>query len=196
MVVGDPLQAQPVAAGGLAVWLDRTSPQAGFASRSLRSTAARPTRRARSPLMLSGPGDIEEPEIRDEVGWEHHYPDRGGQALGGHGRGRARRSRVYGSQAVAALAVTHADCEALADRILADLADKGVITGPVLEGPGWSGTGPHRPAMASCCITTLDLDDGRRVTNGSVATVTGVTRAGLVVTVEGRPGGGLLPAES
>ena len=38
-------------------------------------------------------------------------------------------------------AVTHADCEALADRIRADLAAQGVIAGPALEGPAWTAVG-------------------------------------------------------
>ena len=45
---------------------------------------------------------------------------------------------IYGAEPVAALAVTHADCEALADRIRADLIAQGTIAGPVLEGPGWA----------------------------------------------------------
>ena len=45
---------------------------------------------------------------------------------------------MYGPDRVAALAVTHADCEALADRIRADLAAQGVIAGP---GPGRAGMG-------------------------------------------------------
>ncbi len=55
----------------------------------------------------------------------------------GHGRRRRGRHGRPRPERVAALAVTHADCEALADRIRAQLTE-GAIAGPDLEGPGWA----------------------------------------------------------
>ena len=82
---------------------------------------------------------------------------------------------------MAALAVTHADCEALADRIRAELAAQGVIAGPALEGPGWAGPRAYQAGDRILLHAHVDLDDGRRLTNGSVPPSRAVTPAGLAV---------------
>ena len=64
---------------------------------------------------------------------------------------------VYGPERVVALAVSHADCEDLADRIRADLA-AGVIGGEVLEGPGWAGARRYQAGDRVLLHAHVDLD--------------------------------------
>ncbi|MGH9095380.1 MAG: hypothetical protein ACRDXE_09495, partial [Acidimicrobiales bacterium] len=85
----------------------------------------------------------------------------------------------HGPAHVAALAVTHRDCETLADRIRHDLVDRGDIGGPALEGPGWSGPRSYQAGDHILLHAHARLADGRRLTNGTTATVTADTPAGL-----------------
>lgn len=101
---------------------------------------------------------------------------------------------IHGPGRVAALAVSHADCEALADRIRADLVDQGLITGPGMEGPGWSGPRRYQAGDRILLHAHASLGDGTRLTNGTVATVTAVTPTGLAVTTDTRPEAVVLPA--
>ena len=81
---------------------------------------------------------VESQELRDDAGWEHHFANRD-TALEAMAAAVLADIEVYGPDRVAALAVSHTDCEALGDRIRADLTDQGRIAGPTLEGPGWFG---------------------------------------------------------
>ena len=154
-LVGDPLQAQPVGAGGLAPWLPNKSRQGRGAG-----GRADVNRRQADPDRTAGPG---------RSGPATSRPARS-YATGPAGSTTTPTATrpstamaaavladidVHGPERVAALAVTHADCEALADRIRADLAAQGVIAG---AGPGGTGLGrtarPTRPATASCSTPT------------------------------------------
>ncbi len=132
-------------------------------------------------------------DLRDRAGWEHRHADRS-QALEAMAAAVLGDLEVYGPARVAALAVTHADCEALADRVRADLVAQGVITGAALEGPGWAGPRAYQAGDRLLLHAHVDLDDGRRLISGSVLTVTGVTPAGLVVLDGARQVAGI-PAE-
>ena len=71
---------------------------------------------------------------------------------------------------MAALVVSHADAEDLADRIRARLAAGGVLAGPALTGPGWAGDRHYRAGdrvllHARCGGTRSGL------VNGTTATV-------------------------
>ena len=117
-------------------------------------------------------------ELRDQAGWEHHLADRS-QALQAMAAAVLGDLEAYGPERVAALAVTHADCEALADRIRVEIVAQGVIGGAVLEGPGWAGPRAYQAGDRLLLHAHVDLDDGHRLTNGSVVTVRQVTPAGL-----------------
>jgi ATP-dependent exoDNAse (exonuclease V) alpha subunit len=85
---------------------------------------------------------------------------------------------------VAVLAVTHADCEELADRIRRILQQRGELSGPVLEGPGW-GSDPRHYATADRVLLHASLRQGDwRLHNGSTGTVTDVTPEGLEVRLD------------
>ncbi len=95
---------------------------------------------------------------------------------------------VHGPDRVAALAVTHADCEALADRIRAELTEQGIIAGPHLEGPGWTTARRYQTGdrILLHAHSNPYLADGTRLTNGTVATILHVTTGGLIVRPDGQ----------
>ena len=180
-MVGDPLQAQPVGAGGVAVWLSDQVRHGRVATAELTVNRRQADPIERDALRRFRAGDIPtSQDLRDQAGWEHHHADRS-QALEAMAAAVLGDLEVYGPDRVAALAVTHADCEALADRIRAELVAQGVITGAVLEGPGWAGPRTYQAGDRILLHAHVDLDDGRRLTNGSVVTVRQVTPAGLAV---------------
>ena len=122
-------------------------------------------------------------DLREQAGWEHHHRDPE-HALAAMAAAVLGDIEAHGAEQVAALAVTHADCEALADRIRADLAEQGTITGPTLEGPGWDGPRAYQAGDRILLHAHANLPDGRRLTNGTVATILDVTTAGLTVTTD------------
>ena len=87
-----------------------------------------------------------------------------------------------GADQVAVLAVSHADCEDLADRIRTLRQARGELTGPTLTGPGW-GPDPRRYAAGDRILFHTSLTvDGARFVNGTTGTVAaigdrGATRA-------------------
>jgi conjugative relaxase-like TrwC/TraI family protein len=180
-MVGDPLQAQPVDAGGLACWLSEQVRQHRVAVAELTVNRRQADPVERQALQVFRHGDVDtSQQLRDQAGWEHHHPDRA-EALEAMAAAVLADLEVYGPDRVAALAITHADCEALADRIRADLAAQGVIAGPALEGPGWTAARPYQAGDRLLLHAHVDLDDGRRLTNGTILTVTEVTPAGLAI---------------
>jgi len=185
--VGDVRQAQSVAAGGLAVELERLA-----ANRAIPAVGLRENRRQRDPaeraaLAKYRAGDLDASQaIRTEHGWEHELASTTDtrEALAAAAVVDADR---HGVEHVAVLAVSHADCEDLADRIRAIRAGRGELRGPTLQGPGW-GPNPRTYAPGDRILVHANLAGGpdRRVYNGSTATVLGVTRDGLdVVTDDG-----------
>ena len=93
-----------------------------------------------------------------------------------------------------ALAVSHADCQDLADRIRDRLRANGYLDGPELAGPAW-GNGERRYAAGDRLLVHGTLrTNGQRLHNGSVVTVTAVTAEGLqAVGADGRSA--MLPRE-
>ncbi len=193
-MVGDPLQTQPVAAGGLAVWIADEARSGRLPVAELTVNRRQADATERQALTSFRQGEIaESQDLRDGAGWEHHHDDRD-RALAAMASAVLADIDVQGADRVAALAVSHGDCEALADRIRADLADQGVIAGPVLEGPGWAGPRQYRAGDRILLHAHATLQDGTRLTNGTVATVTAVGPAGLTVTTAGRAEPVILPA--
>jgi hypothetical protein len=94
---------------------------------------------------------------------------------------------THGPAGVVALAVSHADCEDLSDRIRSRLRVTGHIHGPELAGPAW-GIGERRYAAGDRILVHGTLRaNGQRLHNGSVASVTAVMNDGLqAVDADGR----------
>ncbi len=192
-MVGDPLQAQPVGAGGLAQWIAEQARHARVPVAELQVNRRQADPIERQALSHFRAGQItQSQEVRDQAGWEHHHPDRD-QALSAMAAAVLSDIETHGADRVAALAVSHADCEALADSIRADLQEQQLITGPTLEGPGWTGPRQYQAGDRVLLHAHIYLDDGSRLANGTVATVTAVSPAGLTVTTD--TNAALLPAE-
>jgi conjugative relaxase-like TrwC/TraI family protein len=194
-MVGDPLQAQPVAAGGLAHWIAGQARQDRVPVAELRVNRRQADPVERQALGHFRAGQItESQDVRDRAGWEQHHPDRD-QALSAMAASVLADIERYGADRVAALAVNHADCEALADRIRAELVDRDLIRGPSLRGPGWAGPRDYQAGDRILLHAHAYLDNGSRLANGVVATVRAVSPVGLTLMTAAQPHPVLLPAE-
>jgi conjugative relaxase-like TrwC/TraI family protein len=183
--LGDARQAQAVGAGGLAAELEALGAEGTIPAPALTENRRQHHPAERTALAAWRRGELAASQAaRAGAGLEHEHgtPTETREAMAEH---VAADVLASGPHAVAALAVAHADCEDLADRIRTRLAAAGVIGGPALEGPGW-GQGP-RPYQAGDRVLLHDrAGNGARLHNGTTVTVTAVTPAGLdVVTVNG-----------
>lgn len=194
-LVGDPLQAQPVGAGGLATWVagQACDGRIAVAELTVNRRQANPVEREALTSLRDGRVTASQ-ELRDAAGWEHHFDNRD-DALAAMAAAVLADIDAYGTANVAAFAVSHNDCEALADRIRADLTDNGCLAGPVMQGPGWSGPRQYQAGDRILLHAHAVLADGSRLTNGTVATVTAVDNTGLIVVTEARGVPVVLPAE-
>jgi hypothetical protein len=193
-MVGDPLQTQPVRAGGLAPWLAEQTRLGHVPMAELTENRRQSDPVERRALTAFRHGQVTtSQQLRDGAGWEHDHPDPE-QALAAMAAAVLGDIETYGAEQVAALAVSHADCEALADRIRADLVEQGTVAGPVLEGPGWGGPRVYQAGDRILLHAHAALADGGRLTNGTVATVLAVTPAGLTVTTDRVEQPALVPA--
>ena len=192
-LVGDPLQAQPVAAGGLAPWLAEQTSQGRVTAVELvvNRRQADPVERQALTAFRAGATDTSR-DLRQQAGWEHHHPDRS-QALDAMAAAVTADIAVHGPAQVAALAVTHGDCEDLADRIRAELVAGAVIAGPAIRGPGWTVPRDYQAGDRILVHANATLASGHRLTNGTVVTVTHVTDTGVRVR-DDNGSAGVLPA--
>ncbi|MGH9282083.1 MAG: hypothetical protein ACRD0S_04015, partial [Acidimicrobiales bacterium] len=117
--------------------------------------------------------------IRTEAGWEHEEasPLATREAMA---EAVATDIVAHGPEAVAAVAVSHADCEDLADRIRARLVAAGHIDSESLTGPGW-GTGASRPYARGDRVLLHTKPGPAGLHNGSTGTVVAVNGDGLRV---------------
>jgi conjugative relaxase-like TrwC/TraI family protein len=170
--VGDARQAQSVAAGGLAVELERLAADGTIPAVTLVENRRQTDPAEQRALAKLRCGDTRESQtIRTEHGWEHEHasPDDTRHALAA---AAVADTDCHGAQGVAVLAVSHADCEDLADRIRAIRAARGELRGPTITGPGW---GPDERVYAAgdriLVHANLGVRPDRRVHNGSTGTV-------------------------
>jgi conjugative relaxase-like TrwC/TraI family protein len=183
--VGDARQAQSVAAGGLAAELERLATH-----RDLPAAVLEVNRRQRHPaeraaLARYRAGDLDASKaIRTDHGWEHELSTPGDtrHALAVAAVKDADR---HGAENVAVLAVSHADCEDVADRIRAIRAARGELRGLTLTGPGW-GPDPRVYAAGDRVLIHANVDQasGRLIHNGSTGTVLTATADGLTVALD------------
>jgi conjugative relaxase-like TrwC/TraI family protein len=183
--VGDARQAQSVAAGGLAPELERLAEHGAIPAAVLEVNRRQRHPAERAALARYRAGDLDTSKtIRTDHGWEHELPTPGDtrQALAVAAVKDADR---YRAEQIAVLAVSHADCEDLSDRIRAVRAARGELRGPTLTGPGW-GPDPRVYAAGDRVLVHANLDDasGWRVHNGSTGTVLTVTAGGLDVLLD------------
>ncbi|HVW32317.1 MAG TPA: hypothetical protein VHL53_07245, partial [Acidimicrobiia bacterium] len=125
--------------------------------------------------------------IRRDHGWEHDLgsPHATREALADAMIADIAR---HGPAGVVALAISHADCEDLADRIRHRLRATGHITGPELTGPAWGGGERHYAAGDRLLVHGTLRRNGQRLHNGSVVTVTALSPDGLqAVDHDGHP---------
>jgi conjugative relaxase-like TrwC/TraI family protein len=177
--LGDPHQAQSVRAGGLGAEMARLgaagripAPALTENRRQLEPAEQRALARYRSGLVATSQA------IRRDHGWEHDLgsPHATREALAD---AVDADIAVHGPAGVVALAVSHADCEDLADRIRTRLRAAGHIAGPELAGPAW-GNGERRYAAGDRLLVHGTLrTGGQRLHNGSVVTITAVATDGL-----------------
>jgi conjugative relaxase-like TrwC/TraI family protein len=141
--LGDPHQAQSVRAGGLGAELARLgatgqipAPELTENRRQLEPAERQALARYRAGLVATSQA------IRREHGWEHDLgsPHATREALADAVMEDIAR---HGADGVVTLAVSHADCEDLADRIRHRLQATGQLHGPELAGPAW-GNGERR----------------------------------------------------
>src|SRR5581483_11004397 len=132
--LGDPLQAQAVRAGGLGAELARLgdtgqipAPELTENRRQLEPGERQALARYRVGLVATSQA------IRKHHGWEH---DLGSPLATREALADAVVADVarHGPAGVVALAVSHADCEDLADRVRSRLRAAGHIHGPELAG--------------------------------------------------------------
>ncbi|MGH9177909.1 MAG: AAA family ATPase, partial [Acidimicrobiales bacterium] len=177
--LGDPRQSTPVGAGGLAAEVARFGTEGAIVAPELVVNRRQRHVDDRVALAELRAGHAEASQtIRTESGWEHEEPtplatrEAMADAV-------VADVAIHGPEAVVALAVSHADCEDLADRIRARLIDAGHIAGRALVGPGW-GSGERCYATGDrVLLHTKPGPDGLH--NGSVGTVTAVGSVGLRV---------------
>jgi conjugative relaxase-like TrwC/TraI family protein len=180
---GDVRQAQSVAAGGLAVELDRLAAHGHVPWAPLWMNRRQQDPAEQQALTRYRAGDPEGSQtIRAEHGWEHQHatPADTRQALAAAAVADADR---HGVEHVAVLAVSHADCEDLADRIRTVRAARGELRGSILTGPGWGHAGRTYAAGDRILIHTNELRD-HGVANGSTGTVLSVGHERMAILVD------------
>ena len=134
----------------------------------------------------------ESQQLRAEGGWEHEHatPSEGREAMVA---AVCADIGTYGAEQVAALVVSHADAEDLADRIRSRLTVAGALAGPVMSGPGWGAERDYRPGDRVLLHARCGPSSSRLV-NGTTATVTAVEDTGLSVRLD-RGDEAVLPAD-
>lgn len=182
--LGDDDQGRPVRPGGLAAELHRLTEQGEVMSAELTVNRRQHDPAERDALAAYRDGGIEASQtIRTEHGWEHQHatPADTRAALAA---AAVADADLHGVEHVVVLAVSHADCEDLADRIRRVRATRGELTGPELEGPGW-GLEPRRYAAGDRLLCHANLTvTGRRLVNGTAGTIVAVTPSGLVTRLD------------
>ena len=194
--VGDARQAQAVAAGGLAAHLETLADEGLIPAAHLDVNRRQHDPAERQALAQFRAGDVDASQkIRTDHGWEHQgaTPADTRQALA---HGATADADRHGAEHIAVLAVSHADCEDLADRIRSIRAARGELRGPTITGPAW-GCDPRTYAAGDRVLFHANPHDrgARPVHNGSTGTVLAVERDALVVLVDGDHGTVALDAD-
>lgn len=182
--LGDARQAPAVGAGGLGAEVTRLGAEGAIVAPKLVTNRRQRHGADRQALRELRAGRAAASQaIRSEHGWEHEEatPLATRQAMA---EAVVADVATHGAEAVAVLAVSHADCEELADRIRARLMAGGHISGPSLPGPAW-GAGPDRSYAVGDRVLLHTKSGHAGLHNGSTGTVVAVDDAGLRVDFDG-----------
>ncbi len=177
--LGDPRQSEAVGAAGLAAEVSGLGHDGAIVAPALvvnRRQRHVEDRQALAELRAGHAGASQ--TIRTEAGWEHE------EATPLATREAPADAAVadieaHGPEAVVTLAVSHADCEDLADRIRARLLDAGLIAGEAIVGSGWAAEERCYAAGDRVLLHTKSGQPGLH--NGSVGTVVALEGEGLRV---------------
>lgn len=185
--LGDEDQGRSVAPGGLAAELARLADAGEVAAAELSVNRRQVDAAERDALARYRNGDLAGSQAaRAEHGWEHTL-DTPAASRDGLAAAAVADIARHGPHDVAALAVSHADCEDLTDRIRSRLRTDGILTGPEVTGPGWAAEDRHYAAGDRVLFHTTGYVDGVRVFNGTTATVTAVAPAVTAVRLDDGP---------
>jgi hypothetical protein len=185
--LGDDDQGRPVQPGGLAAELRQLADENVVPAATLTVNRRQTDQAERDALAAYRAGDIASSQAtRREHGWEHAH------AMPAESRDELASAAVVdadrlGADNVVVLAVSHADCEDLANRIRQIRRRRGELIGSTIEGPAWGPTA-RRYATGDriLCHAPLRLD-GHRLTNGATGTITAVAPAGAVARLDDGP---------
>jgi AAA domain len=192
-ILGDPRQSQPVGAGGMADHIETLATSGRIPSAHLTVNRRQVDPTDRQALSLLRQGEVAgSQQLRAEQGWEHEHA-RPGEARQAMAFAVCDDIATHGAEQVAALVVSHADAEDLADRIRASLADSAVIGGPIITGPGWTAERDYQ-AGDRVLLHARCGPSGSQLVNGTTATVTRVDNTGLTVRLDRTGQDAMLPA--
>ncbi len=180
--VGDSHQAQPVAAGGLVTELARAAAHQLIPLATLTHNRRQRDPAERDALARLRKSDVDaSQQIRAAHGWEHEH-DTVGETREALAAAAVADADYHGVDHVAVLAVSHADCEDLADRIRTLRTARGELRGPTISGPGW---GLQRRTYAAgdriLVHANLAPRSERGIHNGATGTVLSVSSGGAEV---------------
>ncbi|HEY7174172.1 MAG TPA: AAA family ATPase, partial [Micromonosporaceae bacterium] len=179
--LGDPLQTPSVRAGGLAAELALLTRSGRIPGSVLAVNRRQREPAERTALRRYRAGDvIGSQALRATHGWEHEHAtaDATRDALA---RAAVADADRYGKGHVVVLAVSHAECEDLADRIRAIRRDRKELAGPSMSGPGWGYRDREYCAGDRILLHAALRTEHGRLPNGTTATITVVTPDALVV---------------
>lgn len=180
--LGDADQGRSVKPGGLAAELARLDQAGEVAAAELTVNRRQLDLAEREALATYRTGQLADSQtIRADHGWEHHAstPSETRDQLAD---AAVADLTIHGTHEVAVLAVSHADCEDLADRIRTRLRAAGHIRGPHTTGPGWGPDDRHYAAGDRVLVHANTYLDRRRLTNGTTAAVVDITPTGGLIT--------------
>ncbi len=131
-------------------------------------------------LKLREGKPAESQAIRTDHGWEHEYQS-AAETRKAMAAAVVADIAVVGPEAVVALAVSHADCEDMADRIRHHLIDAGRVTANGIAGPGF-GRGQRTYGVGDRVLLQAPYRGaGKHFHNGTVVTVVAASDEGLLV---------------
>lgn len=182
--LGDDDQGRSVQPGGLAAELRRLADADHVAAAELTVNRRQRDPAERDALAIYRSGAIAESQAaRSTHGWEHQRqtPAATRDALAA---AAVADADDLGAEEVVVLAVSHVDCEDLADRIRSVRIARGELSGPSLAGPGWGPNARRYAASDRILFHTSLMVDGRRFTNGSTGTITAINERAAVAQMD------------
>jgi hypothetical protein len=169
--LGDPRQGTPVAAGGIAAEVARMGAAGVIPAPELTENRRQRDEADREALAELRAGRAADSQaIRARHGWEHEHESPGATREAMADAVAADVVR-FGAETVVTLAVSHADCEDIADRVRRRLIAMGHVAEGGARGPGWGMTERTYARGDRVLLHARFRDAGCVLHNGSVGTV-------------------------